>query len=169
MICKKGNVKIRCLKCLKVLALFSVTTGLIIVGAMWASKGPLPYNGFNAALSVEEAPGTLRANSEYFINVKIKNISKTLWPLKAERADGKFTIHLAYHWVDKSGKMVIFDGKRTRLPGDVKPGEEVSLKARVIAPPQAGEYRLEFDMVQEAVAWFKDKGSKTTGLNIKIE
>lgn len=169
MICHKGNIKMRCLRCLKVLTLFSVTTALILVGARWASKGPLPYNGFKAALLVEKAPGALKVNSEYFINVKIKNISKALWPLKAERADGKFTIHLAYHWLDKNGKTVIFDGERTRLPGDMKPGEEVTLKARVITPGQAGEYILEFDLVQEAVAWFKDKGSKTTSLNIKLE
>lgn len=159
----------RCLKCIKVLLLFSVTTALIIGGARWASKGPLPYNGFKAALSVENAPASLKANSEYAINLKIKNISNAVWPLKAERADGKFTIHLAYHWFDKKGKALIFDGERTRLPDDVKPEEEVSLKARVISPAQAGLYRLEFDMVQEAVAWFKEKGSKTTSIDIKIE
>lgn len=159
----------RCLKCIKVLFLFFVTTVLIIGGARWASKGPLPDNGFKAALSVENGPASLKANSEYALNLKIKNISNAVWPLKAERADGKFTIHLAYHWFDKKGKALIFDGERTRLPDDLKPEEEVSLKARVISPAQAGEYRLEFDMVQEAVAWFKEKGSKTTSIDIKIE
>ena len=100
--------------------------------------------------------------------MKVKNVSNSLWPAKGQ-PDGKFEIRLAYHWLDRNNKIIVFDGHRTTLPYDVKPGEEVTLDALVVGPAQPGDYILEFDMVQEMVAWFKDKGSGTIKVDIKVE
>ena len=104
-------------------------------------------------------------NSTAAIKVKVKNLSNSTWP--SER--GKYPINIAYHWLDKSGKMIVLDGARTPLPNDFGPNKEVVLDANVKTPDQAGEYICEFDMVQESVVWFKDKGSNTAKIKVKVE
>jgi hypothetical protein len=55
------------------------------------------------------------------------------------------------------------------LPRDVLPGEEVPVSARVKAPLEKGDYRLEFDLVREGAAWFKDSGSSTLVLPFRVD
>lgn len=129
---------------------------------------PLAEDGVKADISVKKPPASLNVNSISSIEVSIKNISNTLWPAKGQPG-GHYSINLAYHWLDKDGKVIIWDGMRTPLPHDVKPKEEVVLYAKVKSPDKPGEYILEFDMVQERVAWFKNRGSKTVRLNVEVK
>lgn len=129
---------------------------------------PVPDDAFKAEISVENAPSSLKAKSILNLRVKVKNISNTSWPSLGQ-SDGKYIIHLGYHWLDKNGKAIIFEGRRTPLPRDLKPNEEIILNASIGTPEERGEYILELDMVQETVAWFKDKGSKTVDIPIKVE
>ena len=120
-----------------------------------------PLSEFKAEIVVENPPTVLKVNSLSTLQVKVKNVSNVIWPVGS-------SINLAYHWLNKDGKAIVFDGLRTPIPHDMKPNEELVLGTKVSAPNQAGDYILEFDMVQEEVAWFKDKGSKTTRINIKV-
>jgi hypothetical protein len=129
---------------------------------------PLPDNAFKASISVEKAPSSLKANSISNLEVKVKNISNTSWPSLGQ-SDGKYIIQLGYHWLDKNGKAIIFEGRRTPLPHDLKPNEEIILNASIGTPEEKGEYILELEMVQELVAWFRDKGSKAVDIPIKVE
>lgn len=129
---------------------------------------PLPDKGFKARITVENPPSILKLNSSTHMRVKVKNISPIIWPMKG-RADGQYKINLAYHWMDMDRRMVVFDGLRTSLPYDIHPNVEVTLNALVAALSRMGVYYLEWDMVQEGVSWFKDKGGKTTGMQIWIE
>lgn len=126
-----------------------------------------PLSSFNAAISVENFPPEIEASSTFKAKVTVKNISTSLWQAKGQ-PDGTYAIHLAYHWVDIDGNVVVSDGVRTALPYDVVPGEEVVLDATIHAPDKDGDYIIEFDMVQEGVAWFKDKGSNTARVHTKV-
>lgn len=132
------------------------------------ASSPLPNEGFKARISTENPPSSIKINSSTSIKIKVKNISPVVWPSKGRR-DGNYKINLAYHWLDVGDRVVILDGVRVSLPHDINPDEEVILDALVAAPNEAGEYFLEWDMVQEGVSWFKDKGGKTTRIPIKIE
>lgn len=67
-------------------------------------------------------------------------------------------VHLSYHWRKPGADLyAAFDGLRTVLPRDVRPGESVQVEAVVQAPPRAGKYILEWDLVQENVTWFYEK------------
>jgi hypothetical protein len=81
--------------------------------------------------------------------VRVTNTGQLTWG-----ADRLF--HLSYHWYDAAGRKVE-DGRRTRLPRDVGPGEAVVLSAEVRAPAAAGRYLLGWDMVQERVTWFSER------------
>jgi hypothetical protein len=67
------------------------------------------------------------------------------------------------------GNTFQYDGLRTALPHDIAPGEDVTLQAAVKAPYMSGEYLLEFDMVQERVCWFAQRGSATSSITMRVE
>jgi phosphoglycerol transferase MdoB-like AlkP superfamily enzyme len=79
--------------------------------------------------------------------VVIRNVGSQTW--RPGAGD-----HLAYHWLDENGKVVTFDGRRTRFPGPVEPGETVELELRIKGPAAAGNYQLQLAMVREDVRWF---------------
>jgi hypothetical protein len=113
-------------------------------------------------------PAVVKAGSEFEVEVKARNLGDSPWPHKGGK-EGENSVHFCYHWLDANGKMVSYDGKRTELSKDVTPTEEISVKAKAVAPEKPGEYIIEFDLVQERVSWFKDRGSKTTTANVKVE
>jgi hypothetical protein len=94
----------------------------------------------------------------------VTNASNWDWP-----AGGVFPVHLSYHWIDRSQKIVVFDGERTILPREVKAGETVKVQAIIKAPDQPGDYVLRMTMVQESVAWFDDRGVKALDLSVKVK
>jgi len=132
------------------------------------ATSPLPDDAFKVKISIENPPSSIKINSSTQMKVKVKNISSVVWPSKGE-PNAQYGINLSYHWLDKGGRVVVHDGVRTSLPYDIHPDEEVMLDALVAAPNNAGEYFLEWEMVQEGVSWFKDKGGKTSRIHVKIE
>lgn len=146
---------------------------LIVAAALGCSKPqtaiekPLPDAAFKAAISIENPPSSLKANSVSKIAVKVTNASNTLWPAKGDSAE-LYRINLAYHWLDKTGK-VVSEGNRTSLPYDLKPNKTVSLQTEVQAPGTPGEYILKVDLVQEAVSWFEGKGVKPATIIVNVQ
>ena len=77
-------------------------------------------------------------------------------------------VDLGYHWYDLLGKLVVWDGLRTKLPADLAPGASVQLQAQVQSPPNGGSYQLRFDLAQEGVTWFSSKGTPTGNVNVTV-
>jgi hypothetical protein len=82
---------------------------------------------------------------------------------------GPNALNLAYHWLAPGGPTLVFDGRRTPLPGRVAAGESVSLEASIGVPVKPGDYVLELDLVQEGVAWFGSRGSRTVRALVRAE
>jgi O-antigen ligase len=62
---------------------------------------------------------------------------------------------LSYHWLERDGdRFVRFEGERTPFADAVQPGATASVRAQVLAPRPPGQYRLEWDVVQEGRLWF---------------
>ena len=91
-----------------------------------------------------------------FADITVKNISPVTWPSKPDK-ENRYAVNLSYHWLARKGEIVVFDGLRTPLPRDLKPGESVDLKAAIQAPDKPGRYVLEVTLVQERSAWFPQK------------
>jgi hypothetical protein len=86
--------------------------------------------------------------------IRLRNRSFRTWTSRhPEKPD-----FLGYHWLDKRGTVVVWDGERTALPRDIGPGEECELMLRLRAPDASGRYILALDMVQEGAAWSSDAG-----------
>ena len=95
-------------------------------------------------------PGTLKVGQVVTVQVTVQNTSSQTWT-------SALNFHLGLHWL-RGGAQIVRDGDRTFLPGPVAPGATVNLSAKVTAPPTAGASTLQWDMVQENVTWFSDKG-----------
>jgi len=64
-------------------------------------------------------------------------------------------IRAAYKWLTPDGYVFDGEGLRTALPHPLGPGESCLVSMNVTAPPTAGRYLLEPDLVHEHVRWFQ--------------
>jgi hypothetical protein len=59
--------------------------------------------------------------------------------------------------VAPGGAGSVLDYGRAELPRDMVPGATEVLSIELTAPEEAGDYRVELDMVREGVAWFSTR------------
>ncbi len=123
---------------------------------------PMPDSGFKVAFEQQDIPSEMVAGEKVSPVVTVRNTSNVTWPSKPDHKDLN-AVHLSYHWLDRKGEMVVFDGLRTPFPTDVRPGDAVKLRTTIQAPDRQGRYTLEVTLVQEGVDWFPDRdGEKLT-------
>ena len=146
--------------------IFRILTGtmlLFVVGLLsCGDKGArrLPESGFQVAFESHKIASQMTSGKTISANITVKNISPVTWPSKPD-TKGRYAVNLSYHWLNQKGAPVVFEGLRTPLPKDLKPGESVNLNAAIQAPANPGKYTLEVTLVQEQVAWFpENKGAK---------
>ncbi len=117
---------------------------------------------FKVEFGDNNIPAQMTVGQTATADITIKNTSKSKWPSKPNEK-GRNAVNLSYHWLDRKGTVVVFEGLRTPLPKDVQPGESVQLKAAIQAPDRAGQCTLEVTLVQESVTWFPERdGDKLT-------
>ena len=109
--------------------------------------------GYRAQIDVQYAPAEVEITRGMLCTVGLRNAGEQMW-----HTSGWYPVHLSYHW--RRGTQAI-EGLRFQLPGDVQPGEQAVLECGVLAPADAGDYVLEFDLVREHVGWFARNGSPT--------
>lgn len=127
----------------------------------------LPQSAFQVEFGKSGVPSEMLAGETVVAEILFGNAGNQVWPSTADTR-GRKQVNLSYHWLDADRKVVIFDGLRTHLPHDLQPGETLRINASIQAPPHAGKYVLQLSMVQEAVAWFHDKGGVTLDLPVRV-
>ena len=65
-------------------------------------------------------------------------------------------------WRASDGRLVEWVGNRTYFTHVIAPGERLDVVASLHTPEEQGEYILEWDLVQEWVSWFEEKGLSST-------
>jgi hypothetical protein len=142
-------------------AVLAIALLFVLTGCGRGPK-PLPLVGFKVEFGEQNIPTQMAADKTVPADISVKNASERTWPSKPDQK-GRYAVSLSYHWLDQRGQVVVFDGLRTALPRDVKPGESVKLNASIRTPQHPGQYTLEVTLVQESVAWFPEKdGGKLT-------
>jgi uncharacterized membrane protein len=130
---------------------------------------PLPETGFFVEFLESQVPTTFKPGEFKKVPITIKNISDAVWP-HLSGPEGGYEVNLSYHWLDDKDNVVVWDGERTNLPFDLLPGAQVTLEANVRAPETPGKYKIQFQMVQEKVAWFgDDKGAATLSIDVEVK
>lgn len=129
---------------------------------------PLSDNAFKASINAVNPPATISAGQQATIQVKLKNNSTVAWPAVGD-PDGKYQVKLGNHWLDQNSKPVVIDDGRTPLSSDLQPGAEIELPLIITAPSKPGDYILQLDIVQEAVAWSQDKSNTTFKVKVTVK
>jgi hypothetical protein len=128
------------------------------------NSGALSKEAFKAQLRVIEPITTLKPGQLAVYIVGVKNVSTNSWPATGTN----YPVHLGNHWLSSDGEMIQLNQARVDLSQDLKPNNEEIFLIKVSAPSIEGLYILEFDMVQENVAWFKDNNSKSLQIHIEV-
>lgn len=147
------------------LAVFQIPDGR---RATAEGAGPLPDSAFRAALTGYPARLRAAAGSKIDVPVRIRNLGDSVWPHRGDEA-WNYVVQLGNHWLTPEGDTVKWDDSREPLLHDLAPQSEIALGLTVTAPAQPGAYILELDMVQEAVAWFKQKSSSAAAIPVDVE
>lgn len=132
-------------------------------------------------------PQRARVREEIPVQLHLRNAGTMTWPSAtgarandsgvalgggpAEAASAEAVVAVAYHWLGESDEDVVeWEGCRTPLPHDVRPGEQLILPAAtVIAPDRAGDFRLQMTLVHESVTWFEHQGASTITVPVRVE
>ena len=133
---------------------------LYIVDRQPRPRSPLPESAMRAEISVIDFPADARAGEKLRIKVHVMNRGGVVWA-GCERNAGPLQVSLGGRWLDPAGQAISKEEGRTPLPADIAPSQAADLEWTIDVPKQPGQYLLELDMLQEGVAWFGLKGSKT--------
>lgn len=128
---------------------------------------PLSDLAFKAKLSVVNMPDVMRAGQKYSIRVMLRNDSKVVWP--GQQSTWQYQLTVGNRWLTEAGVKVNDVDGRAALFQDLAPSETVEIPLSVTAPNAAGIYLLQFDAIQEGVAWFGDRGSEVLSLKVKVQ
>jgi hypothetical protein len=133
------------------------------------ATGPLADNAFAAKLTASGVPAQMKPGEAATIFVSVQNLGEDFWPSKAGDRS-MYHVAAADVWLQPDGETLVNNmDARSSLPRDLWPGEGAEVKLTINAPTKPGEYVLEIDLVQEGVAFFKDKGSQTWRTTVKVE
>jgi hypothetical protein len=106
-------------------------------------------------------PASALAGSTISVPVTVQNTGDETWN-RSEPGP----VLLTYHWESAGGGILIWEGVRSALGGDVAPGASRTVAATVVVPTYAGDYQLRFHLVKEGVIWFP---TPATFYPIKVE
>ena len=103
---------------------------------------------------------TVGANRATYLPVTVVNQTEITMSSASE-----YPTHVSYHWKDRSGKTVTWDGIRTAFQWAMAKGESQTLVMTIRTPSEPGDYILEITMVKEGITWYDNN----PGLPLQIE
>ncbi|MDH4064262.1 MAG: class I SAM-dependent methyltransferase [Acidobacteriota bacterium] len=128
------------------------------------AEGTVPASGMRAHLRVDADDGLrVAAGATTPFRVEVINTSGVTW-----RQAAAHPINVGNHWLDRDGVVLRYDDARTALPTPIAPGAMAEIEILVTAPIAPGDYRLQFDVVQEGVAWFATCGSMPGEVAVRV-
>lgn len=136
------------------------------------ARTPLPDSAYRVRWDGHTVPREMQPSAEIVARVSFTNLGNEVWPdaLSGDpvKRDGGYAVRLTCQWVDPSDPSRKA-GRRIELPRPVRPGETMTLLVNVKAPPQPGQHRLVFELVQELVAWFDAKGGEKLVIPVSVK
>lgn len=119
---------------------------------------PMQPEDCRAELEISSMATTLAPGSASQIVVRVRNAGLAPWHAP---------LFVGNHWRDQQGNVVRYDDGRAPLP-PMGPADAADVLLTIAAPPVAGDYQLEVDVVQEGVRWFADVGSPTSTAQARV-
>jgi hypothetical protein len=126
---------------------------------LWTTvEGPRWSGRYDAPASASARAGETRA-----LAITVANTGNVTWS-----STGPNPVLLAYHLFDGQGRLVLWDGARTPLGGDLRPGESRALTLTYVAPAEAGTYSLNTDAVREGISWLSSYGPPAAATRLTV-
>ena len=122
------------------------------------TRSILPLSGYRSAITPPVHHLALQAGQRLTMDFRVQNESDVVWPSSPDDGDAFARLNLGNHWLSHRGKVLQMDDGRTNLP-KLRPGQEVVVPLTVTTPTKPGRYLLQFDLVEEGVTWFAQRGS----------
>lgn len=122
-----------------------------------------PLTTFNQEITSSIHELTVSPGGSFEIPVTIKNPTNEPW-----ETSGKYPVEVSYKWFDNGVKLPI-EGDRTVLPAKVLPGKSVMLTVKGTAPQTGQNLVVKVTLVQEAVAWFTEKGASPLVIPVEMK
>ncbi len=150
---------------------FIVRTGLVHSKIL---SEPMRAEGFRVQWGRVRLPAVFRAGRPVPVTVRFQNASPLSWldPNTANLGghEAVHSVRLGYRWLRADSDSVVSDySDRADLPAPLDPGGWTTLAIAVTPPGAPGDYRLQFDLVQELVAWFEAKGAARLVIPVHVE
>ena len=123
-----------------------------------AARAPFQVtSGLNGGYTTTTTPGQVTIGASLDLRVTVVNYGPRTWA-----AAGANPVSLSYHIVGAhTGNTYVWDGARGKLPVDVPAFSTVTVPITVKMPAQTGDYVIEWDLVQEGIAWFSSVNVQT--------
>lgn len=106
-------------------------------------------------------PGELRS-----LSVEVVNVGDTTWLAESHPRGGYVTLGCQH--LDGDRRLVDRDFRRFELAENVLPGSSWSENLEIAVPQQPGVHFLKFDMVDERLCWFEERGSQPALLEVRV-
>jgi len=121
---------------------------------------------FRADCTIEGGPPTVRVGERFAVPLRLRNTGTLGW-----RRGGDQPVRLGYHWepAGRARSVGDYEGLRTDLPADVPPGGSIDVLAGARGPALPGDYRLRWDLLEEQVTWFSDRGIQMPAQPVVVE
>jgi predicted O-methyltransferase YrrM len=124
----------------------------------------VPREGAPMRARLEPRVERLTAAPDDVVSLPVLVTNESAIPFTASGA----ALGLSYHLADAEGAMVSFDNRRSYFTDPLPPGSERLVELAVRAPKASGSYQLEIDIVWEGIMWFKDRGNKTSTVELTV-
>lgn len=119
---------------------------------------------YAARIIPEKKEFTARTGERIRISFELANTGKKPW-----RARGSEAGLFSYHLLDENRQTIQYDNQRFPLPEKILPNQSLDFTVTIRSPLEAGDYILEFDLLREGIAWFKDTGSPAAEIALRVE
>lgn len=118
------------------------------------------------------APTTMQHGDSVPVQITVRNTGDWPWPdpKTANPADptGAYAVRVGYSWHKDVHDKTDPEPARGDLTSSVPAGATATFTINITAPQRPGDYLLEFDLVEELVAWFSSHGAKKLTIPVKV-
>jgi uncharacterized protein YcfL len=126
----------------------------------------IPLKVFKQEITASAPLQTIEVDETTIMQITVKNTGNWPWLIKGIDDKGTNSVALGFYWIDSEGFTI--DERHVPLPNNLMPGESVSLNVKVQSPPEPGNYKLHFSMINEHVAWFDNRGAEPFVVDVRV-
>ncbi len=130
-----------------------------------ATTRPMADEAYLTSIALlQDAPTRAVSGAHLRLGLQIVNQSPHEW-----RQPEVGSLRVGNHWLDATAEtMLIQDDAREVLPQVFAPGQRYLTDLTISAPPVAGAFVAEIDLVHEGVTWFGHKASPTLRFPVTV-